>query len=175
MCRAHRDQQVPQDPLGLRAQLDQQVQQGQQGLQVRPAHRVPLVQMGQTERRAQRAQQVLPDPQAAVTARPRPLRMPRPYHGTLLQSRQLSYSSQTPLAELAPTANPTNLVAGTTYTFKVIQDNVGSRLVTWGSVFKWPNDTAPVLTTVANRTDLFTFYYDGTYLLGALLPNFNLP
>lgn len=72
-------------------------------------------------------------------------------------------------------ANPTNLVAGTTYTLKIIQDNVGSRLVTWGSVFKWPNDAAPVLTTTANRTDLFTFYYDGTYLLGALLPNFNLP
>lgn len=44
----------------------------------------------------------------------------------------------------------------------VIQDSVGSRLVTWNSLFKWAGGTAPTLTTTASARDVFTFSCDGS-------------
>ena len=58
---------------------------------------------------------------------------------------------------------PTNLVTDT-FIFKVIQDGTGSRTLTWNAIFKWGAGTAPVLSTVAGRVDLFTGYYDGTVI-----------
>lgn len=63
-------------------------------------------------------------------------------------------------------ANPTNAVAGTTYILVVKQDATGSRALTYGTQYKWPGGTAPVLSTAANATDVLTFIYDGTNMLG---------
>lgn len=54
---------------------------------------------------------------------------------------------------------------------KLVQDSTGSRTVTWPSDVKWPNNTAPTLTTTASAIDLISFYYDGTDFYG--LSGFN--
>lgn len=65
---------------------------------------------------------------------------------------------------------PSNLRVGT-FILHVIQDGTGSRTLTWNSVFKWPAGIAPVLTTAANRRDIFSFICDGTNLYGSYLPD----
>jgi len=67
-------------------------------------------------------------------------------------------------------AAPTNLKVST-YILHVIQDVTGSRTLTWNSVFKWPAGVAPVLSTGANKRDVFTFVSDGTNLYGSFLPD----
>lgn len=67
-------------------------------------------------------------------------------------------------------AAPTNLKVGS-YILHVVQDGSGNRTLTWNSVFKWPAGVAPVLTTTANRRDLFSFVCDGTNLYGSYLPD----
>lgn len=67
-------------------------------------------------------------------------------------------------------SNPTGLTTGQTLRLLLIQDSTGSRTATYGSLFKWPAKstgatTAPTLSTTASTADLFTFVYDGTYLL----------
>lgn len=49
------------------------------------------------------------------------------------------------------------------------QDATGSRTVTWGSDFKWPAGSTPVLSTVANSLDILSFICDGSYLYGSYL------
>jgi len=58
--------------------------------------------------------------------------------------------------------NPTNMEAGTTYTWLVTQDATGSRVATWGSAFFWAGGTDGVLSTGANAIDLVQGYSDGT-------------
>lgn len=67
-------------------------------------------------------------------------------------------------------AAPTNLKVST-YILHVIQDVTGSRTLTWNAVFKWPAGVAPVLSTGANKRDVFTFVSDGTNLYGSYLPD----
>ena len=67
-------------------------------------------------------------------------------------------------------AAPTNLKTGS-YILHIIQDGSGNRTVIWNSIFKWPAGVAPVLTTTANRRDLFSFVCDGTNLYGSYLPD----
>lgn len=68
-----------------------------------------------------------------------------------------------------------NGVAGSFYTIKVIQDDTGSRTVTWPSSVKWAGGSAPTLTTTADRADLVTFYFDGTYYMDVSIDkNFDL-
>lgn len=55
-----------------------------------------------------------------------------------------------------------NLVAGQSFVVVLKQDGTGSRTVTWWGNIIWPGATPPVLTTTANRYDIFTFLYDGT-------------
>ena len=61
--------------------------------------------------------------------------------------------------------------AGGTYVLILKQDSTGSRSVTWTG-FKWPSGTPPVLSTTANATDVLTFVYDGTSLLGVAQKGF---
>lgn len=63
-------------------------------------------------------------------------------------------------------ANPTNMRNGATYVLFVKQDATGGRTLTYGSNFKWPSGTAPVLSTAANATDILSFISDGTYMYG---------
>lgn len=58
---------------------------------------------------------------------------------------------------------PTNLVNGAFYALAVIQ-NAGSNTLTWNSIFKWSNGSAPTLSTAASAKDYFTFRSDGTNL-----------
>jgi len=43
------------------------------------------------------------------------------------------------------------------FTIVLIQDGTGSRTVTWFSGIKWPNGSAPTLSTAADAVDVFTF------------------
>jgi hypothetical protein len=66
-------------------------------------------------------------------------------------------------------ANPTNTKVGQKGRLIIQQDATGSRTVTWGSNFKFANGIAPVLSTVANATDVL--YYDvrsSTYIIISL-------
>jgi len=58
---------------------------------------------------------------------------------------------------------PSSLVSGAFYALAVIQ-NAGSNTLTWNSVFKWANGTAPTLSTAASAKDYFVFRSDGTNL-----------
>ena len=61
--------------------------------------------------------------------------------------------------------NPTNLVAGTVYTLRVIQDGTGTRLLSYGALYLWPGGVPPTLTATAGATDVLVFLCDGTSLL----------
>lgn len=56
-------------------------------------------------------------------------------------------------------ANPTNMTNGAIYTWRVRQDGTGSRTLAYGSKFKWPGGTAPVLTTTGSATDFISGQY----------------
>ena len=58
---------------------------------------------------------------------------------------------------------PSSLVSGAFYALAVIQ-NAGSNTLTWNSVFKWANGTAPTLSTAAGAQDYFVFRSNGTNL-----------
>lgn len=73
----------------------------------------------------------------------------------------------------ATLANPTGMLGGQTYQWRVKQDATGSRTLAYGSDFKWAGGTAPVLSTAANAEDLISAQFsatDGT-LIGAALLN----
>jgi hypothetical protein len=60
---------------------------------------------------------------------------------------------------------------GQCFIIKLIQDGTGTRTVTWFTTIHWGNNTAPTLTTTANRYDVFGFachfsgHYDG-FIIG---------
>lgn len=53
-------------------------------------------------------------------------------------------------------ANPTNVVAGTTYLIIITQDATGSRLITWGGNFKFGTGSDSTLSTGANKRDVIS-------------------
>ena len=64
--------------------------------------------------------------------------------------------------------NPTNLTNGCIYNFRITQSSAGSNAMTYGTKFKWPGGTAPVLSTGANAIDMISaqYYSDTDTLLG---------
>ena len=52
--------------------------------------------------------------------------------------------------------------AGQFIAITVIQDGTGSRTLTWNATYEFTADTAPTLTTTANKGDLFIFKYNGS-------------
>lgn len=62
-----------------------------------------------------------------------------------------------------------NTVAGQAFTILLKQDATGSRTVTWFGSILWAGGTVPTLTTTVNKTDVFTFYYDGTNYYGGIV------
>jgi len=54
---------------------------------------------------------------------------------------------------------PSNGVAGQFISLLIIQDGTGSRTMTWNGVYEFASDTAPTLTTTADKADLFVFRY----------------
>ena len=59
-------------------------------------------------------------------------------------------------------AAPTGEFAGQFVSLLVIQDATGSRTLTFNAVYEFASDTAPTLTTTADKGDLFVFRYNGT-------------
>lgn len=64
------------------------------------------------------------------------------------------------LATNATLANPTNLVDGMTLMWRIKQDGTGSRTLAYGSKFKFPGGTAPVLSTAAGSVDIMSGIYN---------------
>lgn len=65
-------------------------------------------------------------------------------------------------------AAPTNLRTGATYILRVTRSGAYT-ISSWNAIFKWPNGAAPAQTATTSAVDLFSFYYDGTNLLGNML------
>lgn len=59
-------------------------------------------------------------------------------------------------------ANPTNLVAGDVLNLRIVQDGTGSRTLAYGSKWKFPGGTVPVLSTAAGAVDFLSAQYDAT-------------
>lgn len=73
-------------------------------------------------------------------------------------------------ATLAPAQNftlnnPTNIIAGTNYMITITQDATGSRVITWGSAYKFPGGTKFILSTGANLIDTIACYAPNTSVL----------
>jgi len=75
----------------------------------------------------------------------------------------------------------TNITAGGPCNLILLltQDGTGSRIIStsWDADIRWTGVTIPTLTTTANRTDLFAFFYTGSALhlyLGGMTPNYDL-
>jgi len=62
-------------------------------------------------------------------------------------------------------SNPTNGVAGFTYTWRIKQKVASRTVTTWGTAFLFPGGVPPTLSTAVNSVDLLTAYYDGTSFL----------
>lgn len=59
--------------------------------------------------------------------------------------------------------SPTSQVKGSLYSLAVTQDGTGSRLLTYGTSYRFPSATPPTLSTAAGALDVMLFYSDGTY------------
>ena len=56
---------------------------------------------------------------------------------------------------------PCNLV------LKLVQDGVGTRLVTWPGTVLWAGGVAPTISVAIGAVDIVTFYFDGADYYGA--------
>ena len=87
---------------------------------------------------------------------------------TLTDGATISWDVQAqPVAKVTLAGNRTldaasNGIAGQFVSLLVIQDGTGSRTLTWNAVYEFASDTAPTLTTTADKGDLFVFRYNGT-------------
>lgn len=66
-------------------------------------------------------------------------------------------------------ANPTNQTAGQSGAIVITQDATGSRTLSFGSNWKFPNGTAPTLTTTANKVDVLVYYVESASRISAQL------
>lgn len=66
-------------------------------------------------------------------------------------------------------ANPTNLTAGQSGAIVITQDGTGSRTLAYGSYFKFPSGSAPVLTTTANAVDVLVYFAESATRITARL------
>lgn len=57
--------------------------------------------------------------------------------------------------------NPTGLVDGTVYNFRLKENGTGGYTIAFGSKFKWAGGTVPTWVTTANAVNFFSAYYDG--------------
>lgn len=64
-------------------------------------------------------------------------------------------------------AAPTNMVAGSSLTFIIVQDATGGRTGTWNGSYKFAGGT-PTLTTTANAVDVVNVFYDGSLYLASI-------
>ena len=70
--------------------------------------------------------------------------------------------------------NPTNMIDGGTYAIKVTQDATGSRILTFGTAYKWPDGLAPDLSVLgANEYLRINFESDGSVMDGVAVGPFS--
>ena len=69
--------------------------------------------------------------------------------------------------------NPTNMNDGGQYVLRLIQDGTGTRLLTYGSAYKFPGGTAPTLSTGTTDRDKIGFDSDGTNMDGNFAANYS--
>lgn len=70
--------------------------------------------------------------------------------------------------------NPTNMIDGGTYSIKVIQDGTGSRALTFGTAYKWPNGVVPDLSSLGiNEYMRINFESDGSVMDGVAIGPFS--
>ena len=90
---------------------------------------------------------------------------------TLTDASTISWNAITqPVAKVTLGANRTlgaasGGIAGAFISLLIIQDGTGSRTVTFNAAYEFKDDTAPTLTTTANKGDLFVFRYNGSKFL----------
>ena len=65
-----------------------------------------------------------------------------------------------------------NIPASRSYSFTICVTH-DSGTITWPASVKWPQNTAPVLTTYRNHKFMFSTYNGGTVWYGAALPNYS--
>ncbi len=70
------------------------------------------------------------------------------------------------LGHNATIANATNHASGGVYIMRVTQASAPKTLA-WSTGYKWPGNTAPVMTATGGAIDVFTFVSDGTYMYGS--------
>ena len=70
------------------------------------------------------------------------------------------------LGHNATIANATNHQSGGVYIMRVTQ-NTSPKTLAWSTGYKWPGNTAPVMTATGGAIDVFTFVSDGTYMYGS--------
>lgn len=68
--------------------------------------------------------------------------------------------------------NPTNLINGKTYHFRIKQDAVGNRKLSWGTSYKFSNASIPFIKSTPNEITIASFLSDGTSLFN--IGSFNL-
>lgn len=90
--------------------------------------------------------------------------------GTLTDGANISWDLNTinatvTLAGNRVLDNPSNKKNGGFYLLIVKQDATGSRTLSYGTDYKFPGGTAPILTTTTNAVDFLRFFCDGTDML----------
>ena len=65
-------------------------------------------------------------------------------------------------------ADPTNISAGQSGSFFITQDGTGGRTLAYGSKFKFPGGTAPVLSTAANSVDRIDYVVASSSIIHAV-------
>ena len=70
------------------------------------------------------------------------------------------------LGHNATVANATNHQSGGVYIMRVTQAS-SPKTLAWSTGYKWPGNTAPVMTATGGAIDVFTFVSDGTYMYGS--------
>ena len=83
---------------------------------------------------------------------------------TIAWDTDLGQTATVTLTDNRTIGAPTNLKNGAFYALAIYQDSTGSKTLSWDSVFKWANGTAPTLSTTASAKDFFVFRSDGTNL-----------
>ena len=88
--------------------------------------------------------------------------------GTVTLNLNTAYKHEITMPAGNVTIAVSNSKKGIIFTVRILQDNTGSRTVTWFNTIKWAEGgTPPTLTTTANKADSFIFLtinegnYDG--------------
>lgn len=91
------------------------------------------------------------------------------YAATVTPDFSTSNNFALTLTGAATLANPSNQVAGQSGVIFITQDATGGRTLSYGSNWKFPNATAPSLTTTANAVDVLVYAVQSASRINAQL------